>query len=68
MGSLFKVEKPDPMPEPPRPPDPAKTDITDDGLEQARRRIKSEAARRGRSSLRIPLAGASGGSGVAVNK
>lgn len=64
MGSLFskpKVKTPAPPPPPPEPPE---TDVTDpDAVSNSRKRALQEAARRGRSSLRIPLSTAKGGAG-----
>jgi len=69
MGSLFKVPEPEPLPVPSTPPEPAKTTIADgDALTNARKRAASEASRRGRNSLKIPLAGTAGGSGVSIAK
>ena len=69
MGSLFDIPKPEPPPAPVVPPEPPKSDITDsEALQNARRRALSESSRRGRNALKIPLAGTSGGSGIAVAK
>lgn len=57
------------MPVTPTPAEPAKTDVTSsDALENARKRAAAEAARRGRVSLKIPLAGSDGGSGISIAK
>lgn len=69
MSDLFKPDIPEPpdVPVPPPPPEPARTDVTGDADLSVRRRRVAEASRRGRRSLRIPLAGSrSGSSGVSI--
>lgn len=70
MGSLFDIPEPTVPAPPPPPPDPPKTSVTDpDAVSNARKRASAELSRRGRSSLKIPLGGASSsGSGVAIPK
>jgi hypothetical protein len=68
MGNLFDVPEPEPVPVPPTPETPAKTDIADsDALVNARKRASQESSRRGRGSLKIPLAGTGGKSGISIS-
>lgn len=66
MG-MFKPPKIDPAPVTPPPIDPARVEAPDpDAIKNAKARAEIEAARRGRSKLRIPLGGLSGASGISI--
>jgi hypothetical protein len=73
MGMFSRPKLPDPEPLPPPSPPPvpqeqARVDVPDaTALRNANERASSEAARRGRNKLRIPLASAlNGGTGLSL--
>jgi hypothetical protein len=63
----FMKPKIKPTTPPPAPVEPAEVDAPDaEAVDNALTRAKGEASRKGKSKLRIPLGGTTGGSGISI--